>query len=262
MQNIAGFDFFPLQYDGNGNLSNPPQFDELVQAAATATDVILLAHGFCNDVHDATGFVYTFPDFDAHATRSPGVRRPSGTEIPRRRCVLALQGLPGFISHRWWGVASIGNKTAQAETVCATLRELETDATEEEKAALEEATHLLFRMEHDTDAQNRFAKLLLSTVPVRNDSDDEMVGLELMRTKTGAEMLTMLRHPLVIPVKKPSSGDSFTGGVATVSTKERVIHPGGVERTGHALRLDSGGCRKTGEPDHVVPNEEPVRSSR
>jgi hypothetical protein len=229
MQNIAGFDFFPLQYDGNGNLSNPPQFDELVQAAATATDVILLAHGFCNDVHDATGLYTRFltsmhtqlarPEFAALAARkflAAGVFWPS-------------KAFPDSFPTDGGGVASIGNKTAQAETVCATLRELETDATEEQKAALEEATYLVFRMEHDTDAQNRFAKLLLSTIPVRNDSDDEMEGLELMRTKSGAEMLTMLRHPLVIPVKRPSSGGGAAGGVAAVSTKVRVIHPGGVE---------------------------------
>lgn len=229
MQNIAGFDFFPLQYDGNGNLSNPLQFEALAQTASAATDVMFLAHGFCNDVNDATS-LYT------HFLTSLGTQfaRPEFASLaPPRKFVVAgvfwpSKAYPESFPSDAGTVASIGDKSAQADVLCAKLRELEADATPEQKQEIDEAIHLVFRLEHDTDAQNRFARILLSLIPAQDHADDAMEGLNLIRTKSGDEVLAMLRHPVVIPVKKAPSGGGM-GGVATVSTKVQVIHEGGVE---------------------------------
>src|SRR5688572_6029845 len=66
MQSIEGFDFFALIFNGDGKPEPGDEFRELEQhvTAVSATDAIVLAHGFRNDEHDATriysGFLNTF----------------------------------------------------------------------------------------------------------------------------------------------------------------------------------------------------------
>lgn len=66
MQSIEGFDFFALTFDGDGKPEPGDELRELEQhvTAVTATDAIVIAHGFRNDAHDATriysGFLNTF----------------------------------------------------------------------------------------------------------------------------------------------------------------------------------------------------------
>src|SRR5436305_9050935 len=70
MQSVKGFDLFPLTFDENGKLSDAGQFKDLEQHASAATDAIFLAHGFRNDVNEATGLYTNFLDtFRAHWSR-------------------------------------------------------------------------------------------------------------------------------------------------------------------------------------------------
>ena len=56
MQTIEGSDYFPLVFEKNGKLQDPAELDALIERAesAPATDVIFIAHGFRNDVGEAT----------------------------------------------------------------------------------------------------------------------------------------------------------------------------------------------------------------
>jgi hypothetical protein len=60
MESIAGFDFFSLTFDDDGVLRSATDLEHLAAHAdaQSATDAILIAHGFRNDSQDATG-VYT-----------------------------------------------------------------------------------------------------------------------------------------------------------------------------------------------------------
>src|SRR4051812_24407462 len=86
MQTLEGFEFFPLDYDANGALQASQEFDLLVDHAkrGPATDTIFLAHGFRNDVADATGlYTHFLKTFKAN------LALPQFTSIVDRRFVVA-----------------------------------------------------------------------------------------------------------------------------------------------------------------------------
>ena len=49
MQSVSGFDFFPLNIDENGKLTNSAELDALKGRADTAADLIIFGHGFRKD---------------------------------------------------------------------------------------------------------------------------------------------------------------------------------------------------------------------
>ena len=70
MQTIERFDFFPLTFDAQGTLESRQEFDTFVTRAASATDALLIAHGFRNDEGDATGLYTRFVNtFRGHLSR-------------------------------------------------------------------------------------------------------------------------------------------------------------------------------------------------
>ena len=73
METIHGFDFFRLNFDADGKLQDNQTFEELKRRAnaAGATDAIFIAHGFRNDVNDATGLYTEFLD-----TLGQNLKRP------------------------------------------------------------------------------------------------------------------------------------------------------------------------------------------
>jgi hypothetical protein len=243
MQQIAGFDFFPLQYDGNGNLLAADQFNALAQAAAASTDVILLAHGFRNDENDATSLYTRFltsfrgqlgrTEFQNVAIRKTIV---AGVYWPSKSYQEAFPADSG-------AVQDADATAAQIEAVSEKLRELQADATPEQKKSLDEAISLLPRLEHQVDAQDQFVSLVLSILPA-DDDGDAMEGLKLIRSQSGSDLLNLLRHPVVVPARKaPDDGDAG-GGVATVSMASPVVRDGGVQGIGALFGSILGGAGK------------------
>ena len=83
MQSIRGFDFFSLNFDADGKLTDG-EFEDCKRRAATATDAIFLAHGFRNDQNDATELYTKFLDtFRAH------LGRLEFSEVAKRNFVVA-----------------------------------------------------------------------------------------------------------------------------------------------------------------------------
>ena len=74
MQTIEGFPFFSLTFDQDGVLESRDEFGAMVERAKTApraTDAVFLAHGFRNDVNDASRLYSTFlRNFRAHLSRT------------------------------------------------------------------------------------------------------------------------------------------------------------------------------------------------
>jgi hypothetical protein len=86
MQIIGGFDFFPLTFDDRGMLESRQEFDLLTERAnaGPATDAIIIAHGFRNDVGEATALYTRFLEtFRTH------VSRPEFHGVAGRRFVVA-----------------------------------------------------------------------------------------------------------------------------------------------------------------------------
>src|SRR6188472_4004155 len=86
MQTIEGFDFFPLVFDKDGTLESENEFDGLIERArsAPATDAIFIAHGFRNDVGEATALYTKFlGNFRAHLSTA------QFKDIAQRRFVVA-----------------------------------------------------------------------------------------------------------------------------------------------------------------------------
>ena len=212
MQTIAGFDFYPLHYDANGNLSDAGEFSALTQGAAAATDVVLLAHGFRNDENDATGLYTRFlTSFAGQVGRSefhPLAARKiiaGGVFWPSKSYQETFPADAG-------GVQAADPAAAQVEAVREKLRELQSDVTDAQRAAVDEAISLLPQLEQNPATQDRFVSLVLSILP--EDGGDGMEGLELVRSQSGSDLLSLLRRPVVVPVRRAAAGDSDSAGAA------------------------------------------------
>ena len=103
MRMTEGFPVFPLTFDEEGALQSQDELDALIERAKAtppATDVIFLAHGFRNDVGDATTLYDDVPEDIQIALHASGVRWPCGAALRRRRRVLAVQALQGNLHRR------------------------------------------------------------------------------------------------------------------------------------------------------------------
>jgi hypothetical protein len=72
MAKVEGFDFFPLTFDGDGNLEKKAELAAIAAHVASAgtTDFISFAHGFRNDEQEATALYTEFlKNLRAHFTR-------------------------------------------------------------------------------------------------------------------------------------------------------------------------------------------------
>src|SRR5437868_9712526 len=85
MANIEGFDVFPLTFGDSGAPTNPADLQALLDSAGStpATDAIFIAHGFRNDVNDATGLYTRF----LHTLRG-NLARPEFASLSDRRFVV------------------------------------------------------------------------------------------------------------------------------------------------------------------------------
>ena len=246
METIAGFDYFRLQYDGNGNLPAADQFSALSDAAAEATDVVFLAHGFRNDENDATTLYTKFlTSLRGHLSRA------EFQGVAERKILAAAVYWPSK-SYQETFPANSGSvqdadvTAAQMEAVRQQLRELEVDATDGQKQALEEAIGLLPRLEHDTGAQDQFVSLVLSTIPVEDDEGDAMEGLALIRSQRGSELLSLLRRPVLMPARRAAAGGGDGGGVASVGEVMPAGGDGGVQGLPSVFGSILGGAGKLG----------------
>ncbi len=205
MQNIQGFDFLPLQFDGDGNLIDASQLTALQQAAPAATDVIWIAHGFRNDETDATGLYTRFlTTFRAQLARSEfaGLAARNflvaGVYWPSKSYQESVPSDAG-------SVQSVDDTQPPMESVRSQLLSLKADVPAARQPAVDEAMGLLPSLETSTDAQNRFVSLLLSVVPAGEPDPTE--GLPLLLSQTGADLL----HKLQLPVGSPAVAAAGTG---------------------------------------------------
>jgi hypothetical protein len=239
MQSIHGFDFFLLNFDDTGKLTNG-EFEDCKRRAAAATDVIFLAHGFRNDVADATGLYSKFLEtFRGH------LNRPQFRELAARNFVVAgvfwpSKALPESFHSDNGSVQSVDEDAPQMASVTQKLQDLK-DASPNHAASLEQAAALLPSVKNDPAKQDRFASLVLSMLD--GSQIDPTEGLDRIRQQDGSVMFQKLSGPIVIPTRSPDESADAGGAMAEVDTGAAGTN-GGVETFGSFFPSVLGGIDK------------------
>lgn len=217
MESIHGFDFFRLSFDADGKLQQAQALEELKQRAnaASATDAILIAHGFRNDEDDATGLYTRFLK-----TLRQNLSRPElQAALAARKFVVAGVYWPSKAFRETFAdegsVQGLDDELAQKEAVKAQLEELKEEATSPAQAAkIDHAIQLLDDLKDDTDAQDKFVEDVLSLLA--GVEADPTEGLEEIRAKPGSELLDALAAPIILPTAGDSGDEGGTAGVDSV----------------------------------------------
>jgi len=240
MQSIHGFDFFSLNFDADGKLTDG-EFEDCKRRAATATDAIFLAHGFRNDRDDATKLYAKFLDtFCAHLSR------PEFSEVAKRNFVVAgvfwpSKPLPESFHSEEGSTQSIDDDAPQMAAIVKKLedlREVLKDVSLTKAAALDQAAALLSSVKDDPAKQDKFASLVLSTLD--GTQEDLTEGLNRIRQQEGSAMFQKLAGPIILPTLRPGESTA-EGGVESV---DALGSGGGVETFGSFFGSILGGIDK------------------
>ena len=206
MQTIEGFDFFPLTFDADGKLESRQEFDGLVARAkdGPATDAVFIAHGFRNDVNDATGLYSKFlRTFRAHLSR------PEFGTVATRQFVVGGVYWPSKPFRETYDEKAAGTRGLQnpAEAMAAAqvqLDDLRLDATPAQRKKLDKAEKLLPTLGGSGKKQDEFVALVLSVVD--GSTLDATEGLPQVRKQKGSELLARLNDA-------PADGTRSIGGL-------------------------------------------------
>jgi hypothetical protein len=249
MTNIAGFETFPLTYDDDGKLKAAADLSALLDRAGSlpATDAIFLAHGFRNDVDDATGVYTRFL-----TTLRANLARPEFAGLGDRRFVVGTVYWPSKTFSETFGedepgkpaTRSLRNPAEQRAELKARLEAMKAhDAHGDQKAKLQRAIELLPTVEHDTAAQDEFVPLVLSLVA--QAKSDKTEGLDQIKKKSGSEVLHLLSEQSAAPAGNTRGIGDVLGGIA-----------GGIGKflnltTWYLMKERSGNVGATGVADAV-----------
>jgi len=193
MQIIEGFDFFPLTFDDGGKLESSQEFELLTDRANTgpATDAIFVAHGFRNDVADATTLYTSFlKTFRGH------LLRPEFHGLAERRFVVAGVYWPSKPFRETYDTGAGGTRGLHDDSrvmadAKAQLEDLKKHgASLAQRRKLEKAIKLLPALEGNTKAQDEFVKLVLSLL--EHSALDKTEGMPQFRQRSGSELLARL----------------------------------------------------------------------
>ncbi len=280
MQIIERFDFFPLTFDEDGKLKSPSELEALIARAGSeaATDAVFIAHGFRNDVSDATTLYTNFlKTFRAHLSR------PEFQSVDSRRFVVAGVYWPAkpfretFAADDSRGLQNPSDAMMHAK---AQLEELKEDASPAQRRKLDKAIKLLPTLEGDPKSQDEFVALVLSVLD--RARLDETEGLPQIRKRRGSEVLSRLSSPsearnralgdvvgtvsggvgqflnlTMWYVMKERSGTVGAKGVADAVRALHTSHPEvRLHLVGHSLgaRLMAGCAKALCEPPKVQPD--------
>jgi hypothetical protein len=188
MQNIDGFPFFALTFDDHGKLEVRQPLDDLIARAKAddATDAMFIAHGFRNDVNDATNLFTNFLK-----TFRKQLARPEFKGVASRRFVVGGVYWPSKpFREEFDNTRGLVNPTEAMTQARAQLDDLERGASPAHKAKLDKARQLLPSLEGNPRAQDEFVALVLSLLD--HSPVDATEGLPQVRKRPGSELLACL----------------------------------------------------------------------
>ena len=210
MQTIEGFDFFPLVFDKDGKLESKDAFEGFTGHAADgpATDAIFIAHGFRNDVGEASAL---YADFLENLRVHLG--RPEFRGVASRRFVVAGIYWPSKAFRETFDDARERTRGLHDPTLALAdakqqLEELKMDATPAQRRSLDKAAALLPKLDGNADAQDKFVELVLSVLS--RSKLDQTEGLPQVRKRRGSELLARL---------EPARRDGTRGFVGSIAGK-------------------------------------------
>jgi hypothetical protein len=212
MQSMSGFDFFSLTFDDNGKLTSSAELDSLKARANRATGVIFLAHGFRNDVNDATTLYTNFlAGFRAHFAR-PECRVLSSCDFAVAGVYWPSKALPESFPALGGSTQSLDDDAPLLAVLTAKLNDLK-DLAPDCSGQIDQAIQLLPTLKTDGQAQNRFTDLVLTTT--KDPAPDPTEGFDTLRNQDGSAILPKLGAPLIVPTAAPDA-DSDSGSVMSL----------------------------------------------
>ncbi len=203
MDNLSGFDFIALEYDGEGHPTSAA-IDQLQQhiSQAGVTDLVMIAHGFRNNQDEARGlyreFLRTFRD---HIGRDELKNRleartfaVAGVFWPSKAFSEGGSGNEGNVQ----GLG--GGADDEMQVTRAQLEQMRHDVRPEQRATVDKALALLDTLEDDTTNQDEFVRLVLSLVDDTGADPNE--GLREVKSQAGSDLLAKLGTPIILPTRR------------------------------------------------------------
>jgi hypothetical protein len=205
MEKLAGFDVYPVEFTREGEIFKPAQATEVTTAVAQGiTDLLVLSHGWNNDMRDAHDNLYA-PLLTSMRTLIDSGKHPL---TKRKVAVLAVYWpskkfaeedlIPG-------GAAGINDKQPTVDVVLRTRLDALKAAfngkdgfgspkDDDAVATIEHLKALIPDLERDERKQDEFGRLARSLFPA-DVNDEEQVLLDDFQTMDGDELLTRLSRP-------------------------------------------------------------------
>lgn len=227
MENLSGFACVDIEFDKEGRVWNPAQVEQLRQVVAggSYTDLLVVAHGWNNDMAEARELVARLvQSLSTVAALVPGGPVPAQTLVLRVLWPSKKYADADLIPS---GAASVGDDLDRiaVEANLDQLAELFDDARSQERIA--QARALVPDLEADEAARRQFADLVRSVLP-RGAADDEdasrsffdQPGDQLMSRLAGASEDDSLDPdtaagdgPVLLDLSSgPMTGDEVEGG--------------------------------------------------
>lgn len=209
MADLQGFPYFPIEFTKDGQVSDPAQVTALLAGLrqAAPTDLLVLSHGWNNDMNEAKSLYDRFM-----AQFRQVLASPSGSALARR--TFAVLGVL-WPSKKFAdadlipsGAAGLGSPITTALLAAALDRLHGTFDQPGADQALDAAKKLLPSLEDQPAAQAEFARLLRSVVSPAEKSPDIDASHEFF-ARPGQQLLADLGKPLpaaVLPHPAPATG--------------------------------------------------------
>lgn len=246
-EQIGIFETWPVEFGRDGNLVLESQVDELVRTAASATDMLVISHGWNNDEREAS-LLYRelLGNLSLQTTASAPGRRLVVLRVywPSKR--FADEDLiPGGVASSTDPVQSVSEQIDALlrdfkfqDGLLTDLRSPDTRAKDAvQRDALGAMQKLLPRLDEDPEAQEEFvrlSRLLLSS----HVNDEEEVLQQNFYASDGPEVLQRLSRKFK-PKAPPVEGPTSIGGVQV----DGMGDEGGAAGLGNMFRGALNGAR-------------------
>jgi hypothetical protein len=199
MRQIACLEAYEVEFTKEGEPFQPGQADELEQRlkAGGVTDLVVMSHGWNNDMAEARQLYDTFfASFCAQQTAHP---------LPGRKLILLTVLWPSkkFADRDLipgGGASADGLAGEGLANALETLKDLFGDSPD-----IDKALSLLESLEDSDKAQRDFVDLLRSKVP-RTPATEREDGLQHLFNQPGDQILQQLQRPIVSRVRASEDG--------------------------------------------------------
>lgn len=201
MEQLSGFPFYPVEFGPDGRILKPDQVADLLAGLSGASDLIVISHGWNNDIAEARWLYTSFfvsarkvldeqPSLASLRDRNFAVM---GIFWPSKRFTDA-ELIPG-------GMASIA-ESPERETVLRALDLLaELHDSPEQKRIIEQARAQVDQLEASPPAQDAWVRSILDLFDEPDAGDRVEEGIAGLRTVSGSELLDKLSAPVIFPLE-------------------------------------------------------------